>query len=165
MFHRTTRGPTPGGADLRSLRLSLNTPVVAREGFPVGPAAAAVAVHGAPGAAQLLLALRAVRSGHVALLGPDSDAPIDDLRHAVDSALAFAESIGFLFEDELVGPDGDTAAARRAWTGFLAETAELVHAAEAPAPSDVLSKFRFAVAPQLPEPRGEAAWVRLLARY
>ncbi len=86
---------------LRSLRPSLNTPVVVVEDLPAGPASAAIACLGDPAGMRVVLAIRSERSGQAIFFGPD-----DELRDwqgpdgAVDAALSFAESMGFLFEED-----------------------------------------------------------------
>jgi hypothetical protein len=170
-----TRGvPAPGRPrELRSLRVSLNTPVVAIEALPVGPAAAAVAVHAAPGGPQLTLALRSVRSGQVVLYTPDEEwQPGAEV--ALDAALSFAEGLGFLFDEDAVMPGHDPRDAARRWDEFVRTGAaepggadEILLDEPAPAPA-LLSKFRFAAgrgrAPAPPRRRSADAWIRLLCR-
>jgi hypothetical protein len=100
------RQPPPecGFAALRSLHLSLNTPVVAIEDLAVGPASAAIALAQAPGEGRaLMLALRSARTGQLACFAPD-EALEDDAsaQIALDGALSFAESMGFLFDDDAI---------------------------------------------------------------
>jgi hypothetical protein len=93
---------------VQGLRLSLNTPVVATEELPIGPARAAILVHDDPERGPTVtIGIRSLRADRVALYGLESEAGDDtDLEVAVDAALSFAESMGFLFdEDELVGGD------------------------------------------------------------
>ena len=91
---------------VQGLRLSLNTPVVATEELPIGPARAAILIHDDPErGATVTIGIRSLRADRVALYGiegePDEGA---ELEVAVDAALSFAESMGFLFdEDELAG--------------------------------------------------------------
>jgi hypothetical protein len=179
MFNATRGVPAPAPRqDLRSLRVSLNTPVVAIEDLPVGPAAAAVALHAAPGGTRLTLALRSVRTGQVVFYTPDEDwRPGDGM--ALDAALSFAEGLGFLFDDDALAAGGDPRDAARRWDEFVsadaaersgseAESQEIWLEEAAPA-APLLSKFRFAagrVRPPGADPRrgrGEA-WIRLLCR-
>jgi hypothetical protein len=127
--------PAPGPPaatqeDLHALYVSLNSPVVAVDRLPVGPAAAAIAVHGA--GATLLI--RSVRTGTIAYFAAEP-------RFGLEAALSHAEGLGFLFDDEanLAG-----SGAARSWPAWLAE----VFAAE-PAEREFtdssawLSKFRW----------------------
>jgi hypothetical protein len=110
--------PEPARNALRSLRCSLNTPVVVVEDLPAGPATAAIACVGGPAGWRVSLAIRSERSGQVVFFGPD-----DELREwqgqelALDAALSFAESMGFLFEDDRVRES--PAEARRLWDALL----------------------------------------------
>ena len=173
MFTATRGVPAPGRRrELRCLRVSLNTPVVAIDELPVGPAAAAVAVHATPGGPQLTLALRSVRSGQVVLYAPDAEwQPGAEV--ALDAALSFGEGLGFLFDEDAVAAGGDPRDAARRWDEFVrAGAAELDGADEIlldePAPTPLLSKFRFTAgrghAPAPPRRRSAEAWIRLLCR-
>lgn len=92
----------PFGWPLHALFVALNTPVVTLDSLPTGPASAAVARH-AEGAS---LCVRAVRSGGVRWFVTTDDLR-GDPRVAVDAALSFAESMGFLFDDDEVARRGD----------------------------------------------------------
>lgn len=93
------------GRGLRALHVSLNSPVVAHESLPSGPASAAVALdaHGA------LVCLRSVRTGQTAFFGSGEELAAAP-RLALDAALSFAEGMGFLFDDDEVALRGDEAA-------------------------------------------------------
>jgi hypothetical protein len=110
--------PDPARSALRSLRPSLNTPVVVVEDLPSGPASAAIACLGGPAGSRVALAIRSERSGQVVFFGPD-----EELREwqgqdlALDAALSFAESMGFLFEDDRVRESPGEA--RRLWEALL----------------------------------------------
>jgi hypothetical protein len=119
------RQPAPERAAraLRGLYLSLNTPVVAIEDLAVGPARAAIALPPRDeSGARPLLVLRSQRSGQLACFAPD--APPEDeagTQIALDGALSFAESMGFVFDDDPVaglGADGPRQAAL-AWNELL----------------------------------------------
>ena len=160
MFVRSRHAPAPGGQDLRSLRLSLNSPVVARDDFPVGPAAAALLAFGSSEAPRHLLVLRAMRGGHLTCFELADPAGVE----RPEALLAAAEGMGLLFDDELLAEAGEPGRARAAWTEFAGELALPAPEAQA-ARSPGLSKFRFRGGRAAPERRREAAWVRLLARY
>lgn len=144
--------PLPGGK-LERLRLSLNTPVVALENLPVGPAAAGVALHRGAERARLTLAVRSTRSGQALFFHPDGWGDDEPADLAVDAALSFAEGMGFLFDEDLVQRGLDPAQAARVWADFLEESAPeegewsqdqaLQAAFSAPAAPLLLSKFRF----------------------
>ncbi|MBW2268193.1 MAG: hypothetical protein JRH16_06420 [Deltaproteobacteria bacterium] len=142
MFIRTKEARLAGGSDLRCLRLSLNTPVVAIEGLPVGSAAACIAVDGRAGGSRLLLALRSVRSGQLAFFVPEAAGPLGDVELAIEATVVFAEAMGFLFDEDLIADAGDPRAVERRWREFLAEP-ELFELD----PPAMLSKFRFIRAP------------------
>lgn len=182
MFSTCLAEPHAAGTRLRALRLSLNTPVVAIEALPVGPAAAGIALHRGPEGALLTVALRSVRTGQLVFYRPDDDwGEFHGAELAVDAALSFAEGMGFLFDEDPIAAGGDLREAARLWAEFLQEAApELAVDAEreegwldqavATAPL-LLSKFRWiAVAPPPKPPQGATAagrnlWVRLLSRF
>jgi hypothetical protein len=154
-------------AKLCALRLSLNTPVVAIEELPVGPAAAGIALHEGADGRSLVLVLRSVRTGQVLCFAPEEG--WEDLHGpevGLDAALTFAESMGFLFDDDpIVG--GDPRQAVRKWAEFLAEAAP-EGLSESTALPIQLSKFRLrpVVAPALEAVEGrEELWLRLLSRF
>jgi hypothetical protein len=123
---------------LRVLHFSLNTPVVAIDELPVGPARAGVALCGDPeGAIRLEISIRSLRTGQVVSFAPDEELDGErDLFIAVDAALSFAEGMGFLFdEDEIAAhaEDGLAEAAAR-WRELIAGVSE--RGAE-PAPGDL----------------------------
>ena len=181
MFTASSSVPESVRSPLRSVRFSLNTPVVSVPELPTGPASAGIAVHAGGQDSIVNLAIRCVRTGHVVFYGPDedwSDFHGPDL--AVDAALSFAESLGFLFDDDSVQAEGGLQAAARRWSDFLADTDDGVEAEadswlEEVASLPGLSKFRFVreVAAQsrlASPPRGEDAkgpevWIRLLSRF
>jgi len=94
---------------LRVLHLSLNTPVVAIEELPVGPARAGVALFSdAEGALRLAIAVRSLRTGQTISYAPDEEpAGERDAFVAVDAALSFGESMGFLFDEDEIAARGD----------------------------------------------------------
>ena len=125
--------PAPGPPavaqdELHALYVSLNSPVVALDRFPVGPASAAIAVH-AEGTALLI---RSARTGTIAYFAAEP-------RFGLEAALSHAEGLGFLFDDEanLAG-----SGAARSWPAWLAEIFA-AEPAEFSDPSAWLSKFRW----------------------
>jgi hypothetical protein len=114
---------------LRVLHLSLNTPVVAIDELPVGPARAGIALCEDPeGAFRLAIAVRSLRTGQMISYAPDEELEGEqDAVVAVDAALSFAEGMGFLFdEDEIAarGDDGRGEAAAR-WRTLVDDVFEL----------------------------------------
>ena len=88
-------------AGLEALCAGLNRPVVDIEGLPVGPARAVIALHGdVEGERLLLVALRSIEAGAVALFAFRGELNPDP-RQAMDTALSFAEGMGFLFDEDL----------------------------------------------------------------
>jgi hypothetical protein len=125
-FPRTTL-PSVAPIHVRGLRLSLNTPVVATEELPIGPARAAILVHDEPGrGACVTIGIRSLRADRVALYGFDGElADGTALEVALDAALSFAESMGFLFDEDELG-DGSAPAKTRClglWRDLLGDEA------------------------------------------
>ncbi len=118
MFFARQEAPDPARSALRSLRPSLNTPVVVVDDLPAGPATAVIASLGGPGGARVALAIRSERSGQVVFFGPDDELlEWQGPDRALDAALSFAESMGFLFEDDRLAPAPSEA--RRLWQALL----------------------------------------------
>ena len=120
-----SRQPLPerGVRELRSLRFSLNTPVISIEDLAVGPARAAIAVQDlSEGRATLQLVVRSQRTGQLACFAHDEPLAGEvSTQIALDGALSFAESMGFLFDDDAIpelGADGPREAAA-AWNDLL----------------------------------------------
>jgi hypothetical protein len=118
-------------SELRALHVSLNSPVVTLEQLPVGPASAAVAFHTGerPG---VTLAVRSIRTGHLAFFTCGGEEAADYPEVVLDAALCFAESMGFLFDEDLVqalGDRGPREAARR-WIDLLGEECAAIEPSE-----------------------------------
>jgi hypothetical protein len=181
MFTRLAAVPSGPWARLRRLRRSLNTPVVALESMPVGPAAAGIALHEGPRGARLTLALRSVRTGQVVCFSPDEewvDSRAPQL--ALDAALSFAESMGFLFDDDPIEAGGDPREAAGRWAELLDQglpeaSEELWPEPTVDPTAPLLSKFRLfdtrparrrAAAPPADEVRErDEVWIRLLSCF
>ena len=118
-FLRRLRPLEVAGERVRSLRLSLNAPVLSAADLPVGPARAVIVVHrDLRGRMDATVGVRSARGGEVAYWSFDGDLLSDaDLDVASDAALTFAESLGFLF-DEMPYPGGG-AAAEKAFAAWL----------------------------------------------
>ncbi len=179
MFTASSSVPESVRSPLRSVRFSLNTPVVSVPELPTGPASAGIAVHDGGQDSIVNLAIRCVRTGHVVFYGPDEDwSDLHGPDLAVDAALSFAESLGFLFDDDSGQAEGGLLAAARRWSDFLADTDDGFEAEswleEVVSPPG-LSKFRFvrevaaqgrlASPPRGEETQGPDVWIRLLSRF
>lgn len=106
MFFLRRKRPLRLAADeLRALRLSLNTPVVAAQDLPIGPARAAIVLHAEGPGLMLTVGVRSLASGGVALYGLDGGVSPAFAGEAMDGALSFAEGMGFLFDDDAAGTD------------------------------------------------------------
>lgn len=143
----------PYDRPLRGLYVSLNSPVVTLDSLPPGPASAAVALHGA----GATLCIRCVRTGQIQLFATTEELA-SERRVALDAALSFAESMGFLFDDDEVRGRGDAGPEEAAllWADLCGEAApppapgndpeilleERVEARPEVPPALVLSKFR-----------------------
>jgi hypothetical protein len=100
---------------MRALRLSLNTPVVAIEDLPPGPARSAITLHAEPrDGLAVTVSVRSLGCGSVVHYG--FEGTIGAVGEVMDAALSFAEGMGFLFDDELVG--NDTASQEKALVRF-----------------------------------------------
>jgi len=144
-FLRRTRPLRLAAGRLRALRLSLNTPVVATQDLPVGPARAAIALHMEPGRGlQITVGVRSLAGGGVALYGFDGTVSPAVANDALDGALSFAEGMGFLFDDDVVGNDAasnEKALAR--WNEAIGD-GEAAEAAAEPEPEPVVELFELA---------------------
>ena len=122
-----------GCAELEALYVSLNSPVVALDCLPVGPASAAVALHAYP-RPGVTLAVRCVRTGRVAFFTSGACESGQDAKVLLDAAMSFAEGMGFLFDEDEVAARGDDGPheAARLWLDLLGEEAERAEQGEAP---------------------------------
>jgi len=87
-----------------ALRMSLNAPVLATAEFPAGPARAAIVVHAQGASRCFSIVVRSLRNGTSVIYELEGE----DLREdsgwsvALDASLSFGESMGFLFDDEML---------------------------------------------------------------
>ena len=135
-FLRRLRPLEVVGERVRSLRASLNAPVISAPDLPAGPARAVIVVHReARGGMDATVGVRSVVTGEIAYWSFDGELASDaDLSVAADAALTFAESLGFLFDD---GPGLSGAAAEKAFRGWRAPSEPTPPGAEnAPDPDD-----------------------------
>ena len=152
MFHPCDEPLLLSQAGLQGLCLSLNTPVINIEELPVGPAQAAIVLFD-PGYGTLSLGvgIRSLETRRVAVFVYRG--LIDETKtpgETMNAALAFAEGMGFLFDEDLVsgGEGGGHARALAAWNDLTQETAT--------APADRGAQVAAQVAAQrVPEPAAE----------
>lgn len=108
-------------AALHGLRLSLNTPVLSVAELPDGPARAAIVVYaGEYGGLSLAIGLRSLRADRVAFYAWCGEIDLDSVPEAWEAALGFGESLGFLFDDDVLA-GSDPELRRRAhalWQSF-----------------------------------------------
>jgi hypothetical protein len=101
-------------AGLYGFCASLNSPVLNIDELPVGPARAAIVLYaGDYGALRLVVGVRSLESGTVAIFAHSRD--LNDFNSpatAMDAALGFAEGMGFLFDEDLVEREGRASALR-----------------------------------------------------
>ncbi len=119
MLFSAASAPDPASNELRELRLSLNTPVLAVDGLPVGPARAAITlVQGPAGAPRLEVAIHSLRTDQVLFYAYGAaGAEARDF----DAALSFAGAMGFLFDEDDIAGSGEAGrqAALRLWTDWV----------------------------------------------
>jgi hypothetical protein len=140
MNFSTRSAPAGPAIELRSLRRSLNTPVLAIAELPVGPGSAAIAAHvdSSDGLTRYTLAVRSERSREVVFFSVrEEDLSLSESSLAAEAALSLAEGMGFLFEEEL--PPISPEAAALIWEEF----ADSAGPSAAPVRSTpLLTKFR-----------------------
>jgi hypothetical protein len=117
-FLRRLRPFEVAGERVRSLRVSLNAPVLTAPDLPAGPARAVIVVHReARGRMDATVGVRSVASGEIAYWSFDGDLESEaDVSVAADAALTFAESLGFLFDEAPLGGGAAADKAFRAWS-------------------------------------------------
>ncbi len=124
MLFSAASAPDPASTELRELRLSLNTPVLAVDGLPVGPARAAITiVQGPAGGPRLEVAIHSLRTDQVLFYayGAAGAAARD-----FDAALSFAGAMDFLFDEDEIAGSGDAGrqAALQLWTDWVGKAAQ-----------------------------------------
>lgn len=111
MFLSRPDPPAVAESDLRGMCVSLNSPVLNIEELPVGPARALIVLHDVDGVGMALtIAIRSLESGSLAVFAFEGELRRAESPTAVmDGALAFAEGMGFLFDEDVIefgGPGG-----------------------------------------------------------
>ncbi len=110
---------TPSAMELRTVRRSLNTPVLAIAELPIGPATAALAAHvdSCDGLPRYTLAVRCERSREVVFFCVrEEDLALSESSLAAEAALSLAEGMGFLFEED--SPSISAVAVALIWEEF-----------------------------------------------
>jgi hypothetical protein len=104
MLRRNSEPLALSEASLLGLRPALNTPVLSVDYLPVGPARAAIVVFAEEyGGIGLALGIRSNEGGQVVVFR--NQEPLDDmapLPEVIEPALAVAERMGFLFDEDMV---------------------------------------------------------------
>lgn len=162
MFSLCPELPALSEESLHGLCLSLNSPVVHSDDLPLGPTRAAIALHQGADELRLTVALRSLDAATVALFEFDGALLASDgIRHNIGIALSFGESLGFLFDEDLLPFSESGAEALNQWFELVGESPpeassaaesellldeELERTAEPPAaPRPLLSRFRRAL--------------------
>ena len=112
--------PARPAIELRSLRRSLNTPVLAIPELPVGPGSAAIAAHvdSCDGLPRYTLAVRCERNREVVFFSVrEEELNLSESSVSAEAALSLAEGMGFLFEEDL--PSISREAAALIWDEFI----------------------------------------------
>ena len=134
--------PARPANELRSLRRSLNTPVLAIAELPAGPGSAAIAAHvdSGDGLPRYTLAVRSERSRKVVFFSVrEEDLDPSESSLAAEAALSLAEGMGFLFEED--PPAISREAAALIWEEF-ADSADPSAGAATARSVPLLTKFR-----------------------
>ena len=131
-------------ACLHSLCASLNAPVMRIDELPDGPARAAIVIYAEEyGNFGLAVGLRSLESAQVALYSYRGRIQAaNQIPAAMEDALCFAESLGFLFDEDMI--EQDPAHGRRQalehWDRLLGEEGEVwAHSSVAEPPAPELS--------------------------
>ena len=126
MFRRLSEPLPLSEASLLALRPALNAPVLNVGFLPVGPARAAIVVFAEEwGGIGLALGIRSNEAGRVAVFrNQESIAPDVTIPDALEPALAEAERMGFLFDEDVVAAAKDGQGRLQAmelWGGLMGE--------------------------------------------
>lgn len=109
MFSLCAKSPELAESDLYRLCASLNAPSVNLDGLPAGPTRAVIVLHivlaeGGTRVPELSIGFRSIGSGSVAVYRYSGDIrELSSASRAMETALSFAEAMGFLFDEDLVG--------------------------------------------------------------
>ncbi len=107
MFHPSSERPLPTEEGLRGLCASLNSAMLQIDEIPEGLAQAAVLLYvDADGSLQVAVCMRSIETGAVAVFRHRGAIKQGRVAAAMEAALSFGESMGFLFDDDLVKQGG-----------------------------------------------------------
>jgi hypothetical protein len=153
-FLRRLRPLEVAGERVRSLRISLNAPVVTAPDLPAGPARAVIVVHrDSRGRMDASVGLRSVVSGEIAYWSFDGELQSEaDLSVAADAALTFAESLGFLFDEAPIAAGAAADKAFRTWFAGEADASASAAAVQASAEPPFELELDELVVEEAPEP-------------
>lgn len=107
MFQERLRPVAIGEDTLCAARLSLNAPIVSTPELTAGPARAAIVVVREEGEERVVVVVRSLAQGRVVQYQMRDEDLRGATRIATDAALSFAESMGFLFDDEAIAGQPD----------------------------------------------------------
>jgi len=102
MFQERLRPLVIGEDSVSEARLSLNAPIVSTPELTAGPARAAIVVVREEGEERVVVVVRSLAQGRIVQYQMRDEDLRGVTRIAVDAALSFAESMGFLFDDEAI---------------------------------------------------------------
>jgi hypothetical protein len=134
--------PARPANELRSLRRSLNTPVLAIAELPAGPGSAAIAAHvdASDGLVRYTLAVRSERSREAVFFSVrEEDLEPSESSVAAEAARSLGEGMGFLFEED--PPPVSHEAAVLIWEEFV-DSADSSPATATVRSTPLLTKFR-----------------------
>ncbi len=141
MFFPRSNAADPDPRRFGGLRVSMNSPVVSVAELPAGPARAAIVLWFAEdGSPSLLVRLRSQGTGSVVDYAWDEtlDAA-GEMESALDAALNFAESMGFLFDEDVLSGDDSIGRGKviEAWQAFAGADDDLALELSNPLPEEV----------------------------
>jgi hypothetical protein len=122
MFFPRSSAAHPDPRRFGALRVSMNSPVVSVEEIPAGPARAAIVLwFEEDGDPSLVVRLRSQGTGSVVDYDWDETlGAAGEMESALDAALNFAESMGFLFDEDVLSGDDSIGRGKviEAWQAF-----------------------------------------------
>ena len=126
---------------MRGLCASLNSPMVQIDELPEGLAHAAVLLYAdTDGSLQVAVCMRSTETGAVAVFRHRGAIKQGRVAAAMEAALSFGESMGFLFDDDLVKQGGSQgrALAAKHWQALILGGAVEIPSVAADEPLDLL---------------------------
>lgn len=158
MFRRLSEPLPLSEASLLALRPALNTPVLNVGFLPVGPARAALVVFAEEyGAIGIAFGIRSVEGRQVAVLrNQETIEETAALSEALEPALAEAERMGFLFDEDMLAESTAVAraAAAKLWAELMGEPEVESVASPSPSPRPVRADGPIARSTHAADPAG-----------